>query len=96
MRKENSNDIKAFPKLMEKHIDLAVTVIQTPHTDGLSLAKKMLGEISPVVPVITVSTPGKEAYREQGLRTGVNFCVPEPFPGFNFISKITVLQSFCG
>jgi two-component system chemotaxis response regulator CheY len=90
---EAGDGVEAISKLMEKDFDLVITDIRMPQMDGLSLIKKVRGEISVDVPIIVVSTLGKEADRDEGLKLGANSYVTKPVQAPDLIREVTSLLS---
>jgi len=90
---EAGDGVEAISKLMEKDFDLVITDIRMPQMDGLSLIKKVRGEISVDVPIIVVSTLGKESDRDEGLKLGANSYVTKPVQAPDLIREVTSLLS---
>lgn len=90
---EAGDGVEAVKKLKERDFDLVITDIRMPNMDGLSLIKKMRGEISLEVPIIVVSTMGSEADRDKGLKLGANSYVTKPIQAPDLITEVTNLLS---
>lgn len=71
--------------------DLVITDINMPNMNGLSLVKKIRGELDLKVPVIIITTMGKEADRDEGLSLGANSYLTKPFNGPNVVKTATEL-----
>jgi len=84
---------EAVIKLLKKEFDLVITDIKMPQMDGLSFIKKVRGEISLEVPIIVVSTLGRESDRDQGLKLGANSYVTKPIQAPDLIREVTNLLS---
>jgi two-component system chemotaxis response regulator CheY len=90
---ETSDGVEAVEKLAEKDFDLVITDIRMPNMDGLSLIDKVRGELSLVVPIIVVSTLGRESDRDEGLKLGANSYVTKPIQAPDLIREVTNLLS---
>jgi len=90
---EASDGMEAVYKLEMEEFDLVITDIRMPQMDGLSLIKKVRSEISPDLPIIVVSTLGREADRDEALRLGANSYVTKPIQAPDLIRVMTNLIS---
>jgi len=90
---EAGDGVEAVNKLEEKEFDLVITDIRMPRMDGLSLIKKVRSDISPEIPIIVISTLGKEADRDAGLQLGANSYVTKPIQAPALISEVRDLLS---
>lgn len=90
---EAGDGVEAVKKLKERDFDLVITDIRMPNMDGLSLIKRVRGEISLEVPIIVVSTMGSEADRDKGLKLGANSYVTKPIQAPDLITEVTNLLS---
>ena len=86
--REAGDGLEAVHKLMENSFDLVITDIRMPHMDGLSLIKRVRREISPEIPIIVVSTLGREADRDEGLKLGANSYVTKPVQAPDLIREV--------
>ena len=88
---EAGDGLEALNKLIERDFDLVITDIRMPYMDGLSLIKKVRREISLEMPIIVVSTMGKEADRNEGLILGANSYVTKPIQAPDLLREVTNL-----
>ena len=72
--------------------DLVITDINMPNINGLSLVKKIRGELDLKVPVIIITIMGKEADRDEGLSLGANSYLTKPFNAPNVVKTATELM----
>lgn len=71
--------------------DLVITDINMPNMNGLSLIRKVRGEMLLKVPIIIVTTMGKEQDRDAGLELGANAYVTKPINGPALLREATQL-----
>lgn len=71
--------------------DLVITDINMPNMNGLSLIRKIRGEMLLKVPIIIVTTMGKEQDRDAGLELGANAYVTKPINGPALLREATQL-----
>lgn len=71
--------------------DLVITDINMPSMNGLSLIRKVRGEMLLKVPIIIVTTMGKEQDRDAGLELGANAYVTKPINGPALLREATQL-----
>jgi two-component system chemotaxis response regulator CheY len=71
--------------------DLLVTDINMPNMNGLSLIRKVRGEMHLTIPIIIVTTMGGEQDRDAGLELGANSYVTKPINGHTLIREATQL-----
>ena len=88
---EAGDGLEAVNKLIERDFDLVITDIRMPNMDGLSLIKRVRREISIEMPIIVVSTMGKEAVRDEGLKLGANSYVTKPIQAPDLLREVTNL-----
>ncbi len=88
---EAGDGLEALNKLIERDFDLVITDIRMPNMDGLSLIKRVRREISHEMPIIVVSTMGKEAARDEGLKLGANSYVTKPIQAPDLLREVTNL-----
>ena len=65
--------------------DLVITDINMPNMNGLSLVKKVRGDLGLQIPIIIITTMGKEEDRDEGLSLGANSYLTKPFNGPNVV-----------
>ena len=73
--------------------DLVITDINMPNMNGLSLVRKARNEMQLKVPIIIVTTMGKEEDRDAGLQLGADSYVTKPINGPSLIRQATQLLS---
>lgn len=80
---EAANGFQALKKLPEVSPDLVITDINMPDINGLELVRFVKQNSSfSHIPVIIVTTEGREVDRERGLRLGADRYLVKPFqPG---------------
>ena len=71
--------------------DLVITDINMPNMNGLSLVKKVRGDLGLQVPIIIITTMGKEEDRDEGLSLGANSYLTKPFNGPNVVKTASEL-----
>jgi len=90
---EASDGREAVQNLNNDSFDLLITDINMPNMNGLSLVRKVRGEMNLSVPIIIVTTMGKEQDRDAGLELGANSYVTKPINGPVLIREATQLLS---
>ncbi len=76
---EASDGVDALRKLPEKKYDLVLTDINMPVMDGLKLLTMMKNNPTyKDIPVIVITTEGREEDRKQGLALGAHTYIPKP------------------
>ena len=88
---EAGDGLEAVNILIAKDFDLVITDIRMPQMDGLSLIRQVRDEISTDVPIIVVSTRGREADRDAGLELGANSYITKPVQAPELIREVTSL-----
>lgn len=86
--REAGDGMEAVDKLIDNNFDLVITDIRMPQMDGLTLIKRVRREISLEVPIIVVSTAGREADRDEGLKLGANSYVTKPVQAPDLIREV--------
>ena len=81
----------AAQKLTEQRFDLLITDINMPRMNGLSLVSKVRGEMGMDLPIIIVTTMGKEEDRDKGLELGADFYVTKPVSGTSLLEAVSRL-----
>ena len=81
----------AAQKLTEQRFDLLITDINMPRMNGLSLVSKVRGEMGMDLPIIIVTTMGKEEDRDKGLELGADFYVTKPVSGTSLFEAVSKL-----
>ena len=88
---EAGDGVEAVGKLREREFDLVITDINMPNMDGLALIKAVRGEIDLKVPIIIVSTKGKETDRDEGIKLGADSYVTKPVQAPDLIREVNNL-----
>ena len=76
---EASDGVDALRKLPQQEIDLVLTDINMPVMDGLKLLTMMKNNSTyKDIPVVIITTEGREEDRKQGLQLGAVNYIPKP------------------
>jgi two-component system chemotaxis response regulator CheY len=76
---EASDGVDALRKLPEKKIDLVLTDINMPVMDGLKLLTMMKNNPTyKDIPVVVITTEGRDEDRKQGMALGAHDYIPKP------------------
>jgi two-component system chemotaxis response regulator CheY len=76
---EASDGVDALRKLPEHSFDLVLTDINMPVMDGLKLLTMMKNNATyKDIPVIIITTEGREDDRKQGMALGAHAYIPKP------------------
>lgn len=81
----------AVCQLNGKKFDLVITDINMPGMDGFALIRKVRDEIDKDVPIIIITTKGKDADRDAGLAMGANSYITKPIDGRQLIETVSTL-----
>ena len=84
---------EAVQRLKKDSFDLVITDINMPNMNGLSLISRVRGEMLLNVPIIIVTTMGKEQDRDAGLELGANSYVTKPINAPMLVREATDLLS---
>jgi two-component system chemotaxis response regulator CheY len=84
---EAEDGLEAVEKLGGNRFDLVITDINMPRMNGLSLIQKIRSEMGLKVPIIIVTTMGKEEDRDTGLKLGADNYITKPVHG-NVLTKM--------
>ena len=76
---EAQDGLEAIEFLQMESYDLVITDINMPNMDGLSLVNKVRGELELKIPIVIITTMGKEEDRDKGLALGANSYLTKPF-----------------
>jgi len=82
---------KAVSQLIGKKFDLVITDINMPGMDGFALIRKVRDEIDKDLPIIIITTKGKDADRDTGLAMGANSYITKPIDGRKLIDTVSSL-----
>lgn len=88
---EAQDGLEALKALQAEPFDLVITDINMPNMDGLSLVQKVRNEMGLKIPMIIITTMGKEADRDKGLKLGANSYLTKPFQGPEVLKTATGL-----
>ena len=88
---EAGDGVEAVDKIKDQDFDLVITDVNMPNMDGLSLVKKVREEMDLKVPIIIVTTMGKEQDRDAGLNLGANSYVTKPIQAPELMREVTNL-----
>ena len=76
---EASDGVDALRKLPEEKFDLVLTDINMPVMDGLKLLTMMKNNPTyKDIPVVVITTEGREEDRKQGMALGAHDYIPKP------------------
>lgn len=84
---------EALQCLTKDNFDLIVTDINMPNMNGLSLISRVRGEMHLKVPIIIVTTLGREMDRDLGLELGADSYVTKPINAPMLVREATDLLS---
>ena len=84
---------EAVQTLGAECFDLLITDINMPNMNGLSLIRKVRGEMDLGIPIIIVTTMGGEQDRDAGLDLGANSYVTKPINATTLVREATDLLS---
>jgi two-component system chemotaxis response regulator CheY len=82
---------EALEILQMESYDLVITDINMPNMDGLSLVNKVRGELELKIPIVIITTMGKEEDRDKGLALGANSYLTKPFNSTNVLKTALAL-----
>jgi two-component system chemotaxis response regulator CheY len=90
---EAQDGLEAVKMLSKATYDLVITDINMPNMNGLALTRKIRGELALDVPIIIVTTMGKEKDRDKGMELGANSYLTKPIQAPGLIREATNLLS---
>ena len=82
---EAGDGLEAIKALESGSYDLVITDINMPNMDGLSLVRKVRTEMGLTIPMIIITTMGREGDRDKGLALGADSYLTKPFNGPNVV-----------
>ena len=86
---EATDGVDALRKLPEKKIDLVLSDINMPVMDGLKLLTMMKNNPTyKDIPVVIITTEGREEDRKQGLALGAHDYIPKPIQTPHLIKTV--------
>jgi len=88
---EAADGAEALISIQNEPYDLVVTDINMPNMDGLSLVKKVRNEMGLPIPMVIITTMGKETDRDRGLKLGANSYLTKPFNASKVLATVSEL-----
>ena len=88
---EAEDGMEAMEKLGTDHSDLVITDINMPRMDGLSLVSKIRNVFGMDLPIVIVTTVGKEDDRDAGLKLGADSYLTKPINAAQFTRTVSTL-----
>jgi len=88
---EAADGAEALISIQNEPYDLVVTDINMPNMDGLSLVKKVRNEMRLPIPMVIITTMGKETDRDRGLKLGANSYLTKPFNASKVLATVSEL-----
>ena len=90
---EASDGMDALKKLPEQKIDLVLTDINMPIMEGLKLITLMRQNSSfKEIPIIIITTEGREEDRERGMALGATSYLPKPIRTYQLIEVVKEIR----
>ena len=86
---EAVNGVEALQKLQQQDFDMVLTDIMMPEMDGIELIRKIRGPLNKKIPIIVISTKGREEDRDLGLSLGANGYITKPLKGQELTEAVT-------
>ena len=84
---------EAYEKLKSDSYDLLITDVNMPRMNGLSLIGRVRSELGLRIPIIIVTTMGREEDRDAGLNLGADTYITKPINGPHLVKTVTALIS---
>jgi len=84
---------EAIQRLDSGTYDLVITDINMPNMNGLSLIRRVRKDMNLEIPIIIVTTMGKEIDRDAGLELGADSYVTKPINALTLVKEATQLLS---
>ena len=75
---EAESGLAALSRMKQQDFDLVFTDMQMPEMDGGSLIQRIREHVSKDLPIIIITTQGKEHARDLGLSKGANGYLTKP------------------
>ena len=88
---EAADGQEAYEKLLSDRFDLVITDINMPRMNGLSLIENIRKELLLRLPIVIVSTLGREEDRDTGLRLGADTYITKPINGSHLVKTVNDL-----
>ena len=87
---EAADGVDALRKLPEKPFDLVLTDINMPVMDGFKLLTMMKNNATyKDIPVVVITTEGREDDRKQGMALGAHAYLPKPIQTPQLVKIVT-------
>ena len=90
---EACDGLAAVQSMRADKYDLMITDINMPNMDGLALIRKVRKEMGLNLPIIIITTLGKENDRDTGLELGANSYLTKPINAPKLVGEATGLLS---
>ena len=84
---------EAYEKLKLDSYDLLITDVNMPRMNGLSLIGRVRNELGLRIPIVIVTTMGREEDRDAGLNLGADTYITKPINGPHLVKTVTGLIS---
>ena len=88
---EAEDGVDAIEKISTDGFDLVITDINMPRMDGLALVRELRHGMGKKIPIIIITTMGKEADRDAGLDLGANSYITKPINGTQLVRTVSSL-----
>ena len=82
---------EAYEKFKSDSYDLLITDINMPRMNGLSLIGRVRNELSLRIPIVIVTTMGREEDRDAGLKLGADTYITKPINASHLVETVTAL-----
>lgn len=81
----------AYEMLRSDSYDLLITDINMPRMNGLSLIGRIRNEMGLKIPIVIVTTMGREEDRDAGINLGADTYITKPINGSQLVEKVAGL-----
>lgn len=78
----------AYEMLRSDSYDLLITDINMPRMNGLSLIGRIRNEMGLKIPIVIVTTMGREEDRDAGINLGADTYITKPINGLKLVEKV--------
>ncbi len=82
---------EAYEKFKSDSYDLLITDINMPRMNGLSLIGRVRNELSLRIPIVIVTTMGREEDRDAGLKLGADTYITKPINASHLVETVKAL-----
>lgn len=86
---EAVNGVDALEKMHNQEFDLVLTDMVMPEMDGAQLITHIRQNMNKNIPIIIISTKGREEDRDLGLSLGANGYINKPIKGYELTEAIS-------